>query len=71
MNGPKFKYWQGGTTLREHGRAETKERQTEMGQKIGTVVLCYVARSCHVALGGRATWKGRATCRFSPLLFGG
>ena len=48
--GPKFEYRHGGTTLREHGHAKTKEHLAERGRKS--------ARGC------RATWHGRVTCCF-------
>ena len=48
-----FGYRHEETMLREHGRARTKERQAERGQKSGTVVPCHVARG------------GRATCGFA------
>jgi len=31
--GPKFEYRHGGTTLREHGRAKTKEQTTKQAEK--------------------------------------
>ena len=52
---PKFEYRHGGTTLREHGRAKTKEQTTKQAEKRhegavprGTVVPCGTGWPCYV-----------------------